>query len=271
MSDTFLFPHCSAPEIIWNKIPSSLFPVSICKPWYMEPEERAGINVILPDKRLKPGKGFLELVKEYKKWVQDQGREGALFALFQQDFLSYDESPRHIKAIIRGIKKENSDKEKILSINWHMILHLATELELSQYEIDRAVEDMKKRGSPLAGIVEGASQCLDSFFKDVPNSVEHPLLDEGVIAEVIKAWIRLFGSYVSKDSTLLTFSKKVFYFLKSEFEESITKDIVANPELPVKEEVVDGVSLLRISFPESTQKKDLITGFIAGKKLLCII
>ena len=270
MNNIILFPHCAVPEIVWDKIPSSFFPLTMCRPWYFHSEERSGVNIVLPDERLKPPDGFLRLVKEYKRWAQEQGKGNALFAIFQQNFPVQEEALRHIKTLIKGVKEDVAEDIKA-SINWHMILHLATELELNQYDIDQAIKDMEKKSSPLLGIAEGASQSLEFLFKDVPDSVDNPLLDETIIIEVIKAWIELFGNHVDKDSILLTFNKSLFYFLKSRFEESITKDILSKTELPVKEKRVEKTNLLQISFPESIQRTDLINSFLSGKKLICII
>ncbi len=269
----YLFPHCAVPKIVWDKIPSSFFPITICKPWYMHSEERDGVNVILPDERLKPPDGFLELIKEYKGWVQDQGKGNALFAIFQQNFPTQEEGLRHIKTLIKGVKgvKEEIAEDLKASISWHLILHLATELELNQYDVDQALKAMEKESSPLLGIAEGASQSLEYLFKDVPDSIDNPLLDETIIIEVIKAWIELFGNHVDKDSIFLTFNKSLFYFLKSRFEESITKDVITKVEIPVKEKRVEKTNLLEISFPESIQKTDLISSFLSGKKLICIL
>ncbi len=270
--NVFLFPHSSIPKDFLDKIPSSFFPINICKPWYMDMnlEKAERVNILFPDKTVKPPEGFLKLIEEYKRWAQEQGRENAFFAIFQQRFLSQEETPRHIKTLIKGLKEE-VDKDKEDFINCHIILHLATEFEMSQYDIDHALKEMQKKDAPLLGIAEGASQSLEFLFKDVPDSTENPILDESILEEIIKAWIRLFGSYVDKNSALLTFNKQLFYFLKSRFEEGITESIIAKSEIPVKEETVEKTKLLKISFPEPIKRQDLINSFLSGKTLMCII
>ena len=268
MKGSFIFPHCFVSVSL--KIPPSLFPINLCKAWYME-EKEDQFNVLFPDKRLKPPKEFLRLIEEYKRWIETQEKGNPIFMLIEKEIWRSEESPIHIKNLIKGVKREEIDPEMEESIKWHLFLHLATEFEVSQYEIDQEILDISKRRSLLEGVIEDAPRSLDNMFQDVPDYRTDPILDEKVIQEIIKAWIGLFGRYTEKDSTLITFNKGVFELLRSNFEDLMIRDITKRSEIPVREREIDGVKIKQITFPILMEKgKDEISDFISGKTLLYI-
>jgi len=270
MKASFIFPHCFVPHHI--KLPLSFFPINICKPWYMEEKEKDQFNVLFPEEKLKPPGEFLRLIEEYKRWIRDQERGNPLFMLIEKDMWQDDESPIHIRNLIRGMdKKEEIDLEMQRSIKWHLFLHLATEFEISQYEVDQEILNISKRRSLLEGVIEDAPKSLDNMFQDVPDYRTDPILDENVIQEIIKAWIGLFGRYTEKDSTLITFNKSVFELLRSNFEDLMTKDLTKRSEIPVREREIDGIRIKQVIFPILMEKrKDEISDFISGKTLIYV-
>ena len=265
MKEVFVFPHCSIPEDLMNLV-SQHFHLNICKPWYMEVVEKDA-RVFFPKEELKPPEYFLNLLQEFKNWMMYQDKGNVLFMIAEKEVWDFDETPSHIKALIKGKKKEKDKVSKTLK--WHLILHLATEFELSQYEIDSTISNLSKKESPLQAAVEDAG-LLDPMFRDISDSRTDPILDERVMLEIATAWIMLFKDYVPKDSFLFTFNKGIFFLLKSQLENFLINNMSKKQEIPVKEEKIGSTSLLQLNFPALIGEKDLISEFLSEKRLLCI-
>ncbi len=270
----FLFPHSVIPNHIRKYIPAHIIPTTICKPWYMEiREEESEFEIIFPDERLKPPKNFLNLIKEYKIWMKDQDKGNALFMIMEKEIWNSEETPRHIKTLIKAENKESTHINSLIydSIKWHLILHLATEFESDQFDIDKGIKDLTRKDPPLKDIVEESPVSMDYLLKDLISYGIDPILDERIIKEIIEAWINLFIKYIENNSLLFTFSKDIFYYLKGIFEDALTKDISKKGILPIKEEKAENHLMIKVSFPVLLDNARQIENFLSGKDLICLI
>lgn len=268
---TFLFPHSIIMGNTKKRIPATLMPITICKPWYMEiKEEEKDLTVLFPEEKLKPPRDLLKLLEEYKLWMRVQDKGNVLFMIMEKEIWGQDESSKKIKDLIRSGKIDNDEiNEKLYkNIRWHLILHLASDFEQSQLEIDEKIKKLNKGSSPLRDLIESPPMSMELMFKDVATSNIEPILDERVLYEIIMAWIGLFKNHIPEDAILLTLNKSIFEYIKSIFEDALTKDISKKEEIPIKEEINDGVSLLKLSFPVLIEDREEIRNFISNKTLI---
>jgi hypothetical protein len=215
-----LFPHSHLPENTIKKILSFFGPLTIFQPWFMErpifvsdPERFEAVRVVNPPENLKPGEEFKVLLAEFHTWIrhnQDKGYTEFLKATQETDLS--EESTWEIRAMLRKMGGETSIPKENHSLRWHLILHLAQEVEEQRMEADSILSNLKEKDTPLKGIVE-ESEEIEGMFQDLPPFESESAVDEYHIRQVLEAWFALFGGYLKGDELLITANRHVMDYI----------------------------------------------------------
>ncbi len=224
-----LFPHSYLPESYFKKILPFLGSITIFQPWYMEPlpfalqnDYRDAVKLLNPPSRLKPEEGFKGLLSEYKTWIKhNRDKSRAAFLKAGQEMGPTENTTWEIRAALRGStdahagsaraqgasNREEQAPEARHSLKWHLILHLARDMEKEHREAVRMLKGLKAGKSPLQdlldeGDVKNPWTDLSQFESDLQPEA-YPL------GQVFEAWFGLFDDYLEGSDLLLTVSRHV--------------------------------------------------------------
>ena len=218
-----VFLHSSLPEGSVKRILSFFSPVTIFQPWLMECPNFLGeyqdhglVGVLNPPAALKPVAEFKALLSEYKNWMtchQDKG-----YTTFLRAYLKWgtaEEATWEIRGALRRGDKQGASPDD--PTKWHVVLHLAGEIEEQQEDADRMLAALKLKRSPLRGIIE--EEDVEGLFDDLPRFESGPLIDEYRLERVLEAWFGLFGGYLRGNEFLLTWNEHVVEYVSMLWEE----------------------------------------------------
>ena len=231
---TVLFPHSYLREQGLNKILPVFGPLSIFQPWFMVPpdfmsqkDNQGAIKILNPPSHMKPEEDFKGLLSEYKTWInhhRDLSR--ASFIKVSQDMGPTEESSWEIRKSLRESTHARGESagpgqesEGAFSLKWHLILHLARDLEKEQQEADRMLRRLKERKSPIEDLLgeEGVKNPLTdlSQFESAPGDESYPL------GQIFDAWFGLFGEYLKEGDPLLTISRQVMDYASEAWDATV--------------------------------------------------
>ncbi|MBN2122783.1 MAG: hypothetical protein JW821_00695 [Deltaproteobacteria bacterium] len=209
-----LFPHSGLSERSAKQILSLFGPLILCRPWFMEPqailsgEGLAGyIRTLQPPEDLKPAGDFRKVLSEYRDWAgrhEDWGSR-ALFHTARQGVATED-ATWEIRQEIRRKGRGSPDAEtgSDFSLKWHLLLHLAREMERQREEADDLLRGLRDQYSPLRGALEEEIRNGQGFFQDLPHFSSERPMDETLLGRILEAWFGLFGGYVGAGQLLVT-------------------------------------------------------------------
>ena len=238
-----LFPHSHFSESEIKKILSLFGPLRMFSPWFMKPPSLESINVDshtvsikYPPKEMKPGQNFKTLLLEYSRWMQDNQDKGYTeFLKAGQEAGISENTTWGIRQMIRGEKGVDSPANETL--RWHLILHLAQDMENQRREADRMLTSLKEKGTLFKGIIE-ESDDVQNLVEDLPSFESDFFMPEQHLKHIFEAWFALFGVYLRENDLLLTFSR---HFM--DYADELWKQ-------PGNENQVDGISSLQFKFPD---------------------
>ncbi len=222
-----LFPHADLPESMVKKILSFFGPLTIFRPWFMErpvfgvgANEANAVQVLRPPDNLKPEKGFGTRLSEYRRWIEHNTDKGytEFLQASQENDLS-ESTTWEIRQMIRRGGRQNAVPQENHALKWHLILHLAQDMEDQKLEADKALKALKEKDVPLKGIVE-ESDDMESLLGDLPPFESEPLGDEYRLRQILEAWVGLFGGYLKENDLLVTSSRQVMGYVTDLWEES---------------------------------------------------
>ncbi|MFH1490359.1 MAG: hypothetical protein ABII06_15745, partial [Pseudomonadota bacterium] len=211
-----LFPHSMAPEARLKTMVFFFGPIQIFQPWEMDcpdflsnMEKEDVIRIIRPPLHLSPGETFRSLLKEYRNWIAYHGgKGGSSFLKVNPRGRDRDEHTWEIRKEIRGMDSLPSDPASGETLKWHLILHLAREIEDNCHEAERELENLRKKKSPLRGSIEQDEELKD-LFDDLPGFDAGPFIDEGHLEQIMDAWVGLFGDSPGPRDCLVTLNRHV--------------------------------------------------------------
>ena len=157
-----LFPHAYLPESRVKKILSFFGPLTVFQPWFMErpilgseANEARAVQVLRPPENLKPEKGFGTRLSEYRHWIEQNSDRGYTeFLQVSQEKDLTENTTWEIRQMIRRGGRQTSAPQEDPALKWHLILHLAQDVEDQKREADKALKALKEKDVPLKGIVE---------------------------------------------------------------------------------------------------------------------
>jgi hypothetical protein len=244
-----VFPHADPPEPTVKKILSFFGPLTIFQPWFMErpifgsgANEANAVQVLRPPDNLKPEKGFVTRLSEYRHWIeQNSDRGNTEFLQVNQDNDLTENTTWEIRRMIRRGGQQTSAPREDLALKWHLILHLAQDVEDQKLEADKALKRLKEKDVPLKGIVED-SEGMESFLGDLSPFESEPMGGEYRLRQVLEAWIALFGGYLKENDLFVTSSRQVMGYVTELWKES------------QNENQGEGLASVQFRFPDLSQR-----------------
>ena len=204
--------------------------------------EANGVQVLRPPDNMKPEKDFLTRLSEYRHWIEQNSDRGYTeFLQVNQDKDLTENTTWEIRQMIRRGGRQTSAPQEDPALKWHLILHLAQDVEDQKLEADRALKALKERDVPLKGIVEDSAD-MESLLGDLSPFESEPKGDEYRLRLILEAWIALFGGYLKENDLLVTSSRQVMAYAVELWEES------------QNEEQREGLASIRFRFPDLSQR-----------------
>ncbi len=227
-SSVILFPHSQITSSLLEAAVELFGKLTICQPWFAEPLTLEGepfddklVKTLYPPSNLQPKENITKLVTDYLQWMvqnSDQSRQALLRITSIPN--SSEKAPWQIKQMIREMGNKVKDpQEQNNTLKWHLILHLAKEIEENRLKSQEMLMRLKQKKSPVEDALEDRSP-LKGLFEDLPTSMAEPLVEEHQMDQVLYAWVRLFGEYLEKHESLITFDKQVMDHVTDFFEDS---------------------------------------------------
>lgn len=243
-----LFPHAYLPESMMKQMLSFFGPITIFRPWFMErpvfgseEDEANMIQVFRPPDKLKPGETFRTRLSEYRQWIErNRDRGYTEFLQASQDESLTENSTWEIRQMIRRGGRETSKSQEDPALKWHLILHLAQDVEDQRMEADKALKILKEKDVPLKGIVEEPGE-METLLEDLPPFGSEPIGDEYRFRQILEAWFALFGACLGEKSILATASRHVMAYVTDLWKEQQVED------------QREGLAAIRFNFPDLSQ------------------
>ncbi|MCP4668155.1 MAG: hypothetical protein GY849_17535 [Deltaproteobacteria bacterium] len=250
-----LFPHTYLPGPFVNRIRPVFGSLSICQPWFMDapfPETEGGapssIHIIRPPDTLKPKQDFKILLSEYRTWMryhQDDAATGNQ-AAGHDTYLS-EERAWDIRRLILGRENDERAAAENNALKWHLILHLARELEETRADAEDMLSQVMQKESPLMGALEEETP-MKGMLEDLPPSGTDAFLDASHLHLVCEAWFGLFGQHLQDQEVLLTLDQSVMAY---------AAEICEDESTGVAEPLVSGDNLTAQRLPGPFNNKKL--------------
>ncbi len=239
-----LFPHVSLTEQTLKWVLTLFRPLDVHIPWLLqEPafmksyQEEEALRIVHPPEEAKPGGDFFKILKAYKAWSLEQQDMGyAAFLKAQPGMDPSESSTWGIRGELRRFGRETPPTEAPLFLKWHLILHLAREMEDQNREADSLLKSLKDKKSPLRGVLE--TDDVENVFADLPHFQADAMFGESHWAQIIDAWLGLFGGYLTENDVLVTFDRHVFEVLSEQINPMSFEGTV-HPEPPLLLEIPD--------------------------------
>ncbi len=217
-----------------------------------EADEANAIQVLHPPDNLKPEEGLGTRLSEYRHWIehnQDRGYTEFLQASQENDLT--ENTTWEIRQMIRlkgkGVRPTLLTQESQEcrpdpdSLKWHLILHLAQDVEDQKLEAGKALRALKEKDVPLKGIVEESGE-MDNLLEDLPPFESEPIWGEYRLRQILKAWLALFEGYLRENDLLVTSSRHVMDYVTDLWKESQIED------------QGEGLASIRFKFPDLSQR-----------------
>ena len=222
-----LFPHSYIPESLIVKVINLFGPIRIFQPWYIEPPDYlkdGPVELIYPPETLKPKGSFESLVKDYSQWaMQNQDRSYMEIIKSGSDNGPAENTTWEIRKLLTSAVKSASGGVDKDSLRWHVILHLARDIEEQSMSFDSALKDLKQKDALLQGSVENIDTTRD-LLEDLPPLGHVSLSDGGKLEQLFGAWLGLFGEYLNDHELLITFNRHVMYNISERWDNLPDKD-----------------------------------------------
>jgi hypothetical protein len=232
-----------------KKILSFFEPITIFQPWFMErpvfgsgADEANAVEVLRPPEDLKPGEDFMIRLSEYRHWIEQNSDRGYTeFLQVSQENDLTENTTWEIRQMIRREGRQTSAPQEDPVLKWHLILHLAQDVEDQKMEADKALRALKKKEVPLKGTVEESGE-MDTLLGDLAPFESEPIGDEYRLRQILEAWLALFGRYLNENALLLTCSRHVMDYVTDLWKESQNED------------QGEDLASIRFKFPDLSQR-----------------
>ena len=215
-----IFPHTHINGTDLKKLFPFFGPIAMCLPWFVEapgPSAEEGdfppVTVLYPRESVRPKNDFKRLLSEYQLWIQQNQDKGYASSLnFSTNMDPSEEPPWKIRQLIQNTGKNISDPDEHKAFKWHVILHLARQLEQNHSEADKLLDQVRLQKSPVDEALEEHS-VSGNLLADLPGFEDYFSTHEHHLSQLIEAWIGLFGHYLTDYRFLVTFNPNVMDYL----------------------------------------------------------
>lgn len=278
-SSVVLFPHSRITDRDLKKTITDFGQLTIFQPWFMHvslpvDEERGlpPVRVLNPPLDMKPKGDFKGLLAEYRSWIRqhrDKGYVTCLNTLNKMD--PSEDSVWNLRQMISRMGQEPSSPVNDRTLQWHLTLHLAREMEENRLDAEEMLNRVKQGESPLEEALE-QEVSLEDLFKDLPPTEMQFLMDEHRYRQIFAAWFGLFGEYLPDHGLLLTLDPYVIDCATGLFEGEIVEPS-GESEVPISQEVMPNrihlrlTHLPRLSDDLNSQRDPVLTG-LSGRTII---
>jgi hypothetical protein len=276
-----LFPHSylTLPDL--KRLRAYFELLIICQPWFMEPplqgtdkRDDFSIKMVNPPADLKPPGDFKSLLSEYKLWARQNQDKGYTASLGATQLAAFPEdAPWEIRQMIRRIGRHPLAPAEGRALKWHLILHLAREIEENRVEAEEMLRQLKQRKSPLEEAL-GEEAPSPGIFNDLPQSGTYPSSDEHRLRLILEAWLGLFRKYVPDDGLLVTLDPQVMSYVMEIFDIQ-TFSLSAKAEKPSASRppsgsTETGLKYVQLPSDDGTAHADPLTAGLSGKTIFLV-
>ncbi|HJX33545.1 MAG TPA: hypothetical protein VJ373_00075, partial [Desulfatiglandales bacterium] len=98
------------------------------------------------------------------------------------------------------------------AIRWHLLLHLAGDIEEKCLETDMLLNALKDKKGPLDGSIEDNSD-IKELLRDLHDLGTESVLNDRNLRQILEAWFGLFGGYLDENELLVTYDRQVMGYL----------------------------------------------------------
>jgi hypothetical protein len=228
-----LFPHTYLPGMMIEKIISIFGPVRIYQPWFMDSKDSfngTGLETLSPPDNLRPGADVKAMLTGYRQWI-DQNRDKV-----SREFLRVSEKARQgdgstweIRHQLKAGAGSSVAGNKEATLKWHMLLHLADDIERRKFEIAEMVNAMKKKSPVLAGALQDPDET-EALLDDMRGLESIDIQVSPDIGLILNAWFSIFGGYLDKNAALITCSRHVMDYISSRWNDEFTNENEVSPQ-----------------------------------------
>jgi hypothetical protein len=233
-----LFPHSQITYEALERILALFDQLIIYQPWFMdgppkpaEAKRASLVHVCRPPEYLKPKGNFRVLLSEYYQWIRYNRDKGYTFFLQSAHKMALsEESQWEIGAEIRRQAEDTSSKLEDHVLKWHLILHLAQEIEQSRREGKEILMQMRCKTHPLQEVLGGEAPS-QGMLEDLPQADMSLFIDAHHLRLVLEAWFGLFAQLLPDRGVFLTLDRLVINYVTEMFEEKVdqlSKDAAAS-------------------------------------------
>lgn len=195
-------------------------PVGICLPWGrklpVEVDEQT-LTILYPDEDLKPDIAFEKTLNDCFNWLEEQGEKSRLeLVKAGAGKVSSEESLYQIRHLLAGREPDLSSPKNITN-RWHLLIYLAGRIEEHRSEVNRMLDNLNKRPSPLAGNLDqsGKTEEFPGAYTEIDKDF---LLENTYINHFLNAWFGLFGDIVKDGRVLLTINRQIFHGISEKWD-----------------------------------------------------
>lgn len=226
-----LFPHSQIPEYELRNIIALFGSLKIFRPWYLkqastveEFADKQYINLINPPETLKPREEFEILLSEYHTWIE-RNQDKSYMEILKRDqgHSTNEDATWEIRHLMKQMGQKAKAPEEDRIFNWHLILHLANEIETKSMEANRLFRILKDRKPLLEGSAEGVDPSV-SPLADLPSFTPETLFHESNVLKIMDAWFGLFSESLGDNEIFITIDHRILDFIIEKWGSITSKD-----------------------------------------------
>ena len=217
-----LFPHSYIPETVNDNVFNFFGPITIFQPWFMGiPDflKDKSVDILNPPNELKPKEGFKNILTEYRQWVE-QNRDRSYLEIIRsnQDTELTENHTWEIRSMVSRMVQSVSDREEEKTFRWHILLHLAREIDEQHMEADKMLRSLKDKEPIFEGSIERTDNVND-LLRDLPQFETKSFFNESNLKQIFEAWFGLFGGYLKDSDLLITYNRLVIDYISERWDD----------------------------------------------------
>lgn len=223
-----VFPHSCISTIQIRTISGLFKQIIICQPFYMHsPIENAEedlttpIRFVYPPVSIKPPESFNLLLSEFRQWIKNnpESRYQSFYKAGHED-VNFENALWNLRGAIRNANQSASKSTNQEALKWHIVLHLAREIEENQADAKMGLKKIIRSKAPLEEALDGGRPLGKGLFNDLPVSNSDYGIEQHLLEQIIHAWMGLFIESLSTHSLFCTFDRQVFNLMRERFTHS---------------------------------------------------
>ena len=218
---SILFPQSCLPESSLKTLVMLFGPITLFQPWYMNSSLVKSIHdisdqvkILNPPKNKKPKENFQTLLSEYYAWMEyNQDKTSKEILKVKQRKNYEEETSWGIRQVMNQMTESDSSQTKDRIFQWHLILHLANEIEIQCGIAEKILQTIKVKAPILEGAIEQAGD-LKNPLEDLTRFQPEEILGKMNIKPVFEAWFGLFNHHLKGKETFITVDERIIDYIE---------------------------------------------------------